>query len=257
MLEWAGLLTQDLPPISEPVPAPEDPVPYVPQILIENLPAGSDGLTQPWATVAAGCLAVVAATIALLGIRHQAKQHIRATKAQLRQQRAAMVRQEKQLQRTIDAQKLLHDDAQFRQEVQHSKSLSEQRRIIELEIESSEQKQVRADRLDALIEATKVLADALNAALQLHSADNEYGAHVRRLASCLDLCEFAQLKLALLGATASASATTHAILTFSKTYRVNENAVSHDELISSYRAAQDAFKEELRPQETHSWSHLD
>lgn len=257
MLEWAGLLTQDVPAISEPVPSPQNSAPYVPQILIENLPAGSGGLTQPWATVLAGCLAVVAATIALLGIRHQAKQHIRATKAQLRQQRAAMIRQEKQLQRTIDAQKLLHDDAQSRQEVQHTRSLSEQRRIIELEIESSEQKQVRADRLDALIEATKVLADALNAALQLRGAEDERGAYVRDLSSRLDLCEFAQLKLALLGATESAAATTHAINTFSKTYLANENAVSYDELINSYRAAQDAFKQELRPQETYSWSHLD
>lgn len=51
---------------------------------------------QPTATVGAGLLAIGAATIALTGVLLTQRTNVRTTKAQLRQQRAAMIRQEKQ-----------------------------------------------------------------------------------------------------------------------------------------------------------------
>ncbi|BAH32987.1 hypothetical protein [Rhodococcus erythropolis] len=73
MNEWPELLAQDLPTTQESVPVPPVPASYMPQILIENVPAGGSGLTQPLATLIAGLLALGAATIAYRGVLRQVR----------------------------------------------------------------------------------------------------------------------------------------------------------------------------------------
>ncbi|MGW5339184.1 hypothetical protein ACWEQD_12265 [Rhodococcus pyridinivorans] len=76
----------------------------VPTFVIQNIPADPSGLTQPWATLGTGVLAVVAAVIAYLGVRHAQNVAVRNTKAQLRQQAVVSLRQQKQHQAQLDAQ---------------------------------------------------------------------------------------------------------------------------------------------------------
>ncbi|WP_058037055.1 hypothetical protein [Rhodococcus sp. KB6] len=251
------LLAQDVPesPLM-PEPSATIPISNVPQIVIENLPPTSSGLSQPWATVIAGLLAIAAATIAYFGIRHQAKQHIRATKALLRQQGTAMIRQEKQAQRAIDAQRGLHDDAQRRQQRQHDQSLRAQRKVIEIEIGSAERKQNQSDRLDALMDASAGLNDALNACLTVAAfepgeADDD---DLRELARCLDRCYLIELKLHLIGATRASASIRDAIAIYRRLFTYDQP--SRKQIVDGYESTRESFRTEFESPELPSESRL-
>ncbi|KZL33190.1 MULTISPECIES: hypothetical protein [Rhodococcus] len=74
-------------------------------IVVNNLPdPPSDAfLTQPLATLAAGVLAIVAASIAFLGVVYTQRRTARATRAQLRLQSVLALRQQRQHEAQLEA----------------------------------------------------------------------------------------------------------------------------------------------------------
>lgn len=82
-------------------------------------------VAQPLATLGTGLLAVVAATFALAGVLLTQRTHVNTTKAQLRQQRAAMIRQERQHRAQLDQQL----KAMAAQQSQHEAQLSAQAEV--------------------------------------------------------------------------------------------------------------------------------
>lgn len=75
----------------------------VPDIIVNNLPAATGWLTQPVATLGAGVLAIIAACIAFGGVYLTQRVNRSTAKAQLRQQAAASVRQERSQMRALEA----------------------------------------------------------------------------------------------------------------------------------------------------------
>lgn len=112
MNHWQGWLAQPAP--EPPLPTPSlSPSPALdgPQVIIQNIPEASSGLSQPWATVIAGTLAILAACIAYVGIRHQVKnakeqfhEQVRVDDERVRKQRQADD-QRAQAQRQADDQR--------------------------------------------------------------------------------------------------------------------------------------------------------
>ncbi|NKW34843.1 hypothetical protein GS942_23425 [Rhodococcus hoagii] len=78
--------------------------PLSPLVIVQNLPADGGWNAQAWATIIAACIALTAAGIALFGVFYTQRVNRAATKAQLRQQRAMMIRQERQHQLQIAEQ---------------------------------------------------------------------------------------------------------------------------------------------------------
>ncbi|MFE5877780.1 hypothetical protein ACFQ6H_21165 [Rhodococcus sp. NPDC056506] len=103
--------------------------PVVPEVppQIELPPAVSDNLTtpppdvfltQPWATLAAGLLAIVAASIAFFGVWYTQMRTARATRSQLRLQSVFALRQQRQHEAQLDATAEL-ERAKHRRQVEY------------------------------------------------------------------------------------------------------------------------------------------
>lgn len=160
-------------------------------MVVQNLPANPSGLSPAWATVIAACIAVVAALIAFGGVWYAQRVTRATTKAQLRHQRAALIRQE--------AQNVAQLQEQSRQ---HQRTLSEQRKLQHAEFRAAERKQERADRLDALVEAAAALTDAASRVRFAHIAfknDTYQDVSVSEIVAGMDRCSVAGVRLSLLG----------------------------------------------------------
>lgn len=107
-------------PLSE-LPAVDGDAPAtLPDIIVNNIPATSHALlTQPVATVIAGTLAIIAAGIAFAGVRYAQKVAIASSKATLRVQSVAALRQQRQHEAQLDATAEL-ERSKHRREVEYT-----------------------------------------------------------------------------------------------------------------------------------------
>lgn len=209
MVDLPTVVAQEAPGLPQDLePNPQLPPSFSPQIVIENLPDSASGLTQPWATLIAGGLAIVAAAIAYAGIRYQVKQNALATQKQIDQQRMA----------------------------------------VEREIEATDRREARTNRLDRLTEASQALSAAVLVAIQFDSRpqDSMDDSDYARLVSALDACEHSELMLQLVGATTSAEAIRAAIDKFRLVLKF-DGSVTSKELMKAFEAARAAFRSDTEP----------
>lgn len=248
-------LSQEPPAIVVPVPTVvvEPQVTFPPELLERLAPVETSGFTQPWATLLAGCLAVAAAVIAFIGVYHAQKVAIANSKAQLRQQRAAMIRQEKQLNQQLRVQQKLHDDAQERQGKQHAETLKGQLDLLRLQTHAETQRQVRRDVKEAIMEAQSHLLGCYNAAqsalasrIMKETPEDEV---VDKFGAASRGCQASAKTLAMLGLDDASQALEQAATDFSKTFinvREDRESLTFPQewqlLQNHYEAATSAFK---------------
>ncbi|MDV8066403.1 hypothetical protein R4P64_07795 [Rhodococcus sp. IEGM 1366] len=239
MKDWPELLAQDLPTVQESVPVPPVPASYAPQVLIENIPPIPGIFTQSTATIVAALIALVAASLALGGVFYAQSVTRAATKAQLRQQRSAMIRQDRHFQAQLITQQRLHEDAQSHQAKQHEESMRQQRESLQFELRAAERKQHRLDKLDALMEAARVAslaADRGNLYIMTQSkADEDLDGNdlidsLDSFSEAMNLCRMSEIRLTLLGLDDISEKLASTIVQFSEIYDPNNNLVDNEQV---------------------------
>lgn len=246
-VQW---LAQEPPAIVVPVPTVVvEPQVTIPPELLERLaPVEASGLTQPWATLLAGFFVLVAALFAFGGVLYAQRVTRATTKAQLRQQRAAMIRQEKQLNEQLRVQQQLHDDAQERQAQQHAATLKGQLDLLRLQTHAETQKQTHQDVKEVILEAQAQLQEVHSAVahgLGLKAlGKTPDNTSVSWFAESFIACETSIKKFAILGLDDARAALEQAIGAFGISYmgETTDAVAEMQTLQDKYEAATTAFK---------------
>jgi hypothetical protein len=252
MTVWT-LLAQPAPeptPVQQPPPTVvvEPQLTFPPELLERLAPVEASGLTQPWATLLAGLFVLVAAFFAFGGVLYAQRVTRATTKAQLRQQRAAMIRQEKQLNEQLRVQQKLHDDAQERLAKQHAAALKGQLDLLRLQTHAESQKQARQDVKDAVMEAQARLQEAYNSAVAVlgtRIVGNSLSTELtKQWAVATTACQASAKTLSILGLDDAREALERAMAEFGRSIVASssDHREEWDKLQTHYGAATSAFK---------------
>lgn len=194
---------------------PADSTPeHVQPSVIQNITPDAGWLTQPVATLLTGFLAVVAASIAFGGVYYAQRVSRATTKAQLRHQRAALIRQERQHNQTLSAE--------FN-------------------------RQARAERLAALSEALAALSALHEATLAFGmlrrlKPEQSFQEQKERFAKAVNACGVPVGKLRLLGMQDAANAFAATAMEFGAQLERDSNSTEFSSAVGDkYVEAQKAF----------------
>lgn len=172
------------------------PVSDLPQVIVQNIPAASSGLSQPWATVFAGGLAVLAACIAYLGIRHQVKNSKKQFLKQVRVENDRAREQREADDKRARDQRIADDDRAREQRIADDDRAREQR-------EADEEREFRRHRremtVQILAEACTVVSRYGEHAAFLQHADKIADREMLLLSQWITDIDVASTKLHMLG----------------------------------------------------------
>lgn len=226
-------------PLSPPAVSPSSvwQMPSGPPVVVQNLPADGGWTSQSWATIIAACIALAAALLALFGVLYTQRVSRATAKAQLRQQRAAMIRQERQ-----------HANQLAEQARQHEASLREQRDSQARAMQAANRRQIQNDRLSAVVEAAEAIKNFRVRATTYRAARPSRTEDSNGVFDAITRCATAKLRLQLLGLSESAkafSAAEVAISTYLSTSPGEETEAAVTAMSHAESTAMETFQSEL------------